>query len=251
MLQNKCNRFYLGTHTFIPTVAVNIEMDNLDLRSERWVEMVRLKNRFSKMNEHRWPRIVLDWDVEMSTEAWASEVKLILNQAGCLENQYFDLTTDLEDLQVRLLKMNRHSWKLEAHTKSKLDTFLEIHDFGKSRLIVKSNLDRRKRSLIVKLKAGVFPTQVETGRYKGTKKKERVCHACNRGKIEDERHFLFLYKTLKSVRIPYLKNFLMVNNLNKKEWVKCMQVMLEECNVKEFAKWLEAMYLVRRAIIYR
>ena len=43
MFQNKCNRFYLGTHTFTPTAAANVKMDNVDPRSECWIEMVRLK----------------------------------------------------------------------------------------------------------------------------------------------------------------------------------------------------------------
>ena len=184
-------------------------------------------------------------------EAWASEVKLILNQAGCLKDQYLDSLTDLEKLQGNLLRLNRQAWLLETVTKSKLDNFLEVHYFDKSKLIVKSNLERRKRSLLVKLKAGVFPIHIETGRYQGTKRELRVCHACDKGKIEDERHFLFRCKALKAVRKPYLKDLLKRNGLKKKEWLKCLRVMLEETNLKKFAQWLEEMYLVRRAIIYR
>ncbi len=86
MLQNKCHRFYLGTHTFTPTAAVHMEMDTLDIQSCRWTEMVRLKNRFAQMDKYRWPKIVLQWDVESNTEAWAWEVKQIFVQTGCQED---------------------------------------------------------------------------------------------------------------------------------------------------------------------
>ena len=170
MLQNKCNKFYLGTHVFTPTAAINIEMDELDIRSMRWVEMVRLKNRIAKMKDHRWPRIILDWDIETGTNAWASEVKLILTQAKCSEDPTLESVSDLDILSKNLLHMNRLSWRLEAHVKTKLELLLEIHDFEQHKILLKANLPRLQRSLVLKFKAGVFPIRKEIGRYKNIKK---------------------------------------------------------------------------------
>ena len=124
--------------------------------------MVRLKNRIAKMASTRWPKVVLEWDMETNTDAWASEVKMILTQTGCPEDQYLSDQTDLDDLHGKLLKLNRIAWRLDASTKM----FQEIHDFNESQIFLKANLSRRKHSLVTKLKAGVFPagTRVSKGK---------------------------------------------------------------------------------------
>ncbi len=252
MLQNKCNKFYLGTHIFTPTAAVNIEMDEPDIRSLRWVEMVRLKNRFAKMDEYRWPRIVLDWDVETGTNAWAREVKLILTQANCLEDPTLESVSDLDILSRNLLRMSRTSWKMDAHVKTKLELMLEIHDFSQEKVLLKANLPRLQRSLVLMFKAGVFPIRKETGRYKNIKRELRFCEVCEKKVIEDEKHFIFVCKKLKKVRKTYIPAFLKEHKLKwKREWEKCLRVMVQPENIKGFAKWLEQMYLARREIVYR
>ncbi len=55
VLQNKIGRFYLGTHTFTPLAAIGLELDWLDIRFTRWLEMLRLKNRIVEMKNHHWP----------------------------------------------------------------------------------------------------------------------------------------------------------------------------------------------------
>ena len=53
VFQNKMGRFYLGTHRFTPLAATCTEMDWLDIRQARWVEMIRLKNRVVAVNDDR------------------------------------------------------------------------------------------------------------------------------------------------------------------------------------------------------
>ena len=126
------------------------------------------------MDATRWLKIVPAWDIETGTEAWVSEVKMILTQAQCLVDQYLNDQTGLEFLKGKLLGANRISWKLDASTKTKMDLFQNIHNFNKSRTLLNSNLNRRRRSLVTKLKAGVFLIHIETGRYKGTKKRGEI-----------------------------------------------------------------------------
>ena len=44
VLQNRISRYYLGVHRFTPVPATAIEMDWLDIRYQRWIEMVRMRN---------------------------------------------------------------------------------------------------------------------------------------------------------------------------------------------------------------
>ena len=179
VLQNKCNKFYLGTHVFTPTTAVNIEMHECEIRSQHWIELVRQKNRFSKMSDSRWPHIILDWDVETGMNAWANEVKMVLTQAKCPEDTELCNVSDL-DLYKNLLALNQNAWKLEALTKTKLELLFEIHDFSSERVLLKATLPHLQRSLVTKLKAGVFPVRKETGRYKNIKRELRFCEVCDK-----------------------------------------------------------------------
>ena len=177
---------------------------------------------------------------------------MILNQAQCLNNQYLNDQTDLEHLHGNLLKANRISWRLDASTKTKMDLFQEIHNLNESKMLLKANPNRRRRSLVTKLKAGVCPIQVELRRYKGTKREDRLCPVCDKIEIEDERHFLFKCKPLKPVRKPYIRKFKAETGLKcKNDWVECLKIMINNDHLKDFAVWLEEMYLARRALVYR
>ena len=45
VLQNRINRFYLGVHCFAPVATTSIEMNIVNLRQQRWADMLRLHNR--------------------------------------------------------------------------------------------------------------------------------------------------------------------------------------------------------------
>ncbi len=141
---------------------------------------------------------------------------------------------------------------MDAHVKTKLELLLQIHDFSQEKVLLKANLPRLQHSLVLKFKAGVFPIRKETGRYKNIKRELRFCELCNKNVIEDERHFIFKCRKLKKVRKLYLPTFLKEHGLKgKKEWEKCLKVMVEPENIKGFAKWLEQMYLADRELIYK
>ena len=44
--------------------------------------------------------------------------------------------------------------------------------------------------MLAKLRGGTAELRVETGRWNGLKKKERICKQCTMGKVENEEHFL-------------------------------------------------------------
>ncbi len=137
-----------------------------------------MQNRFCKMKEDRLPRQVLEWDLQTATNAWASETKLVLVYAGISPDHYMEDQTDLEVLGKNLHKLDQNHWKLESFSKPKLQTFVQIHTFEDTRVLLKANLSRLQHSLAMKFKSGVLPIQLEVGRYKGTKEKDRLCQVC-------------------------------------------------------------------------
>ena len=59
---------------------------------------------------------------------------------------------------------------------------------------------------MTKLKSGVFPIHLETGRYKGLDEHKRICKICGSG-VEDEVHFLFKCQGLKLTGKMYTREF--------------------------------------------
>ena len=151
------------------------------------------------MGEERLPSIIHKWDMSLRTDAWYAQVKHILNYTNLTpecENDY----VDIDALTSRLKVLNRNIWLVNAQTMSKLEVFLEVVDRDNEQVIVKSNLGRRERSLVTKIKCGVLPLRVETGRFKNTPRELRTCQICEEGVVETEYHFLFECPTIEPER---------------------------------------------------
>ena len=112
-------------------------------------------------------------------ETWVHDIKLILKHAGVEDDVHLNNATDLEFIRQKLQKESRNKWHIEAMTKSKLCTFVKIHNFEEQKILLKANLDRFHRSLIAKFKSGILPLRLETGRYKGIGKELRFCQVCD------------------------------------------------------------------------
>ena len=88
------------------------------------------------MNDDRLPAIINNWDKSLNTQAWYAHVKHIL--------AYTDITpenerhfVDIDALSSRLKVLNRNKWFINAQTKPKLETFLEVVDKGYQQVVVR------------------------------------------------------------------------------------------------------------------
>ena len=96
VLQNRITRFFLGVHRFAPLAATKSELDWIGCREARWIEMLRLFNRFNGMDKSRWPNIILKWDQSLGLNTWYSEIQYILAYLGLnirpSDGDQYDLT---------------------------------------------------------------------------------------------------------------------------------------------------------------
>ncbi len=73
VLLNRMTRFFLGVHRFAPLPATKTEMDWLEMKMYRWLEITRLLNRITAMSPDRLPRRVLTWDYKVGTKGWLND----------------------------------------------------------------------------------------------------------------------------------------------------------------------------------
>ena len=249
VLQNKVIRFFLGTHVFTPLAALYCEMGWMDIRHTRWTEVLRLNNRIDTMPVSRWPKRIWQYDRATNIGAGLKDVMFILDYAGMYDVQSLEGQVDIDLVSKKLNDASKSLWEVEVYSKRKLRTFIHIHDFENITLAT-SNLTRRRRSLLIKLKSGVLSIRFKTGWYKGLKE-ERLCEICNKGKIEDEIHFLYKCKPLKYIRRQFLNsNKIDWSQTNRKDKLVLTKFLLNKENIKHTAVWLEEMYDHRKEILY-
>ena len=83
------------------------------------------------------------------------------------------------------------------HEKPKLSMMKQIAEYKvkSSCAFLKSKAERR---MMLKLRRGMAAFQIETGRWHGLKREERVCKECDSGEVEDVCHWLLLPQTTSS-----------------------------------------------------
>ena len=94
-------------------------------------------------------------------------------------------------------------WDREMEVKPKLSMLQKIVDLEEwsdcARLRRRS--DRR---MMIKLRGGTAAFQIETGRWQGVAREERVCKECGSGEVEDVEHWLLRCAAWKTIREPLL-----------------------------------------------
>ena len=67
-------------------------------------------------------------------------------------------------------------------------------------------MNRSQRSLIAKLRLGVLPLKLETGRWKDVPLEKRLCPVCEDNCLEDEIHFVVYCEQYKATRTAFLQD---------------------------------------------
>ncbi len=212
--------------------------------------MLRYLNRLNKIKDHMWPKKIFQWDLSLKTEGWSDQVKQILAYLQYDVPLVDSCPIDLDAVASALLRLNKQKWLVEATTKSKLRTFLEIYDEEDARAIIQSNLNRSQRSILAKLKIGILLLKIESGRWKDTPLGYRACKVCEKGYLENEYHFILKCEGLSDIRTQYCVELHDKVGItpSETEGELVMQLLSKEA-LKISGRYLERMYLRRRELL--
>ena len=157
---------------------------------------------------------------------------------------------DLDIAKVRLQRLNRNIWWLEANDKQKLRTFTDIHDINDHQVLVKLNLSRKHQSLISKFKASVLPLGLELGRFKNTPLEYRSCCICEEGLLETEMHTMLQCEALEDVREKYILEINDIVSLIDIPGLDILRIMMSRDILKITGRFLEEMLAKRTELMY-
>ena len=121
-----------------------------------------------------------------------------------------DIYEDLKRNAVNkwLIDINREEAKRGKPGKNKLRTYATFKTEWGCETYLSIIDDGRKRNLLSKLRIGVCPLRIESGRYEGGKyipSDERICLCCNLELVEDEFHFVMKCPVYDKLRLVFFQ----------------------------------------------
>ena len=102
-------------------------------------------------------------------------------------------------------------WSETIRSKPKFDLYRQHKLYIKEENYCKVMLKGSQRSLIARLRLGIFPINLELGRYKNIPRDESWCPVCPNKVVENEFHALFFCPLYASERFTLLEH---ANNIN-------------------------------------
>ena len=135
---------------------------------------------------------------------------------------------------------------------SKLKLYRKIKQtYNNTEAFVSNVNNRRSRSLITLHRAGCLPLEVETGRWYNVPRECRICKLCTSGEVEDEVHFIFCCGALKETRDTYAESLQYDFYQTASHTINEIESFMTEPKVKQFARFITAMYETRKNILYK
>ena len=102
------------------------------------------------------------------------------------------------------------------------------------------------RRMLTKPRGGTAELRVETGRWSGLRREERICKQCALGEVEDEAHFVLRCEALSEERRNLLRHMELVDGWqDEKEGAKLAMILEQACIDQGVGRELERMWRSR------
>ena len=113
------------------------------------------------------------------------------------KNNCFSKQAVLSSLDDALVDKNKKTWSQNVNriytqrgSRNKLRTYCKFKTTFETEMYLQKPMAFKMRQAFAKLRCGVAPLRIETGRYEKLPLDQRTCQACNHDVLEDEMHFL-------------------------------------------------------------
>ncbi len=158
---------------------------------------------------------------------------------------------DLDLARKQISEGFRLKWSEEVDNYAKLDLLKQIKPHFGTENYLTINIDRYDKSLLSQFRYGILPIEIETGRYRGLNRAERLCTLCNSGAIEDQLHFAFHCPVYQEIRHDF------VNTCKGKgmDWENLTDINkvahLFEQQPRLFGKYITRIFVHRKGLLFK
>ena len=160
---------------------------------------IRIYNNIIGMPSNRITRLVYELDkTNFYVGSWYANLKNICQCIGVEESLQSNSKIDIAYSRCELMSQYVHEWHNDIISKAKLHNYCTFKNAWEAEPHLRVNMSWVKRCLISRLRYGVLPLHVETGRFSQLTRHQHICKMC-KNNVENEYHFLFDCDKLKTV----------------------------------------------------
>ncbi|VDI50203.1 Hypothetical predicted protein [Mytilus galloprovincialis] len=211
--------------------------------------MARLWNRLISFDDQRITKLAFEFDYERCRNNWCFDFKDILIKLDLVSHFERKEIIDMSLLDLRLQDFYLSMWKRDIINVSKLRTYVKLKTMVEQESYVKLNLSKSQRSCVAQLRCGILPLRIETGRYIGEQREERICNFCTENSIEDESHFVLDCSLYTELRNEHFKDIISdVNYLQMSNDEKLYHILINF--PRKTAKYLVDAIRKRRQVVF-
>ena len=221
-VHNRVCRYYLGVNKSAPNSAVQGDMGWKLPIQQQWMSVSRLWLRLCQMSTSRLSKKVFLWAHNMyqsnRKQNWVHRCVKYYKEIEMdhLTHIEWDFTVSdvLKDIDLVLFELHEQNWYADVNRDNairgdggnKLRTYKQFKGEFVPEAYVKQIMPFPFRSALAKIRCGVAPIRIETGRY-GSRRipvEERVCMNCV-NEIEDEFHVLMKCELYDDLRMELVE----------------------------------------------
>ena len=179
--------------------------------------------------------------IAKNSKNWINEIQKILHSTGMSDVWLCQHVADerifLFALKQRLTDIAFQNIDTDINISSKCFLYKHfIYVRGLQPYLCKP-ISPSMRILISKIRLSSHKLCIETGRYTGVIREDRICHKCNLGVIEDEYHFILQCPFYTNIRHQYIKAYFYRRpSAFKLVQLLCSESTKELCNLAKYIK---------------
>ena len=195
-VQLRAARLFFGVGTLHPRTSLLLELGDLPV-----VWLARMKCMVfwltiltSAAYDGRLLKRVSVEAIRLNKGTWIKKMTACCNDFGW-QNVGVEQVKDMSENELKRMlesvawRRVRKEWSQELENKPKLSMLKKIAEYEEESSCANVKM-KSERRILIKLRGGTAPFQMETGRWHGLKREERVCKECDSGEVEDVVHWM-------------------------------------------------------------
>ena len=208
-------KYILGVKKQTPTMAVFGEIGRFPLSVICKERSLKFWTKIMKNQESPTYHMYMDQLISINGPCWSKRINSLINHLG-LSHLLVNFNPDINfcSIKRRIRDQFLQTWTDSISNMSKLEYYKQFKkDFEFSQYLdIVQNESMRKS--ISRLRLCSHNLEIESGRFSGTDRNQRLCKMCSQNVIESEYHFIMCCPKYNQIRNKYLGR-ISWPNLNK------------------------------------
>ena len=140
---------------------------------------------------------------------WTFQVKKILDGLGLTNLWLLHSDTDIsyEVIKNRIFDQYDQTLTMEINNSNRLRLYSKYKENNEQERYINKIKNKAYRQTLSRFRLSSHQLEIETGRYVGLERDERLCRKCNTRMVEDEYHFLLICPHYNDIRMKYFSRY--------------------------------------------